>query len=276
MTSIAVIGGGKIGEALIAGLVAGEVSPTDITVSNRRPERGAELRERYGVSETLSNVEAVTAADVVFLTVKPALVPSIAADIAEALEDHDEPPIVVSMAAGVTIDCLEDCFSAGTPVIRVMPNTPMLVRHAVCALAPSRFCTQEQLDVVTDLLERVGTVVRVEESHMDAVVALSGSSPAYFFLIAEALIDAGVYLGLPRTIAEELVAGSMGGSAALLQESEKSACELRVQVSSPGGTTVAAVRELEESGVRGALYRAAKACADRNHELGVQGASHKL
>lgn len=130
--------------------------------------------------------------------------------------------------------------------------------------------------MVTDLLERVGTVVRVEESHMDAVVALSGSSPAYFFLIAEALIDAGVYLGLPRSIAEELVAGSMGGSAALLQESEKSACELRVQVSSPGGTTVAAVRELEESGVRGALYRAAKACADRNHELGVQGASHKL
>ena len=163
---------------------------------------------------------------------------------------------------------MEDAVIAGTPVVRVMPNTPMLVGRGMNAIAVGRFVTPEQLADVTELLSSVGEVLPVAESDMDAVTALAGSSPAYFFLVAEALIDAGVSLGLTRPVAEKLVTTSAAGAGAMLSESGQDPATLRANVSSPAGTTVAALRELEVSGLRAAFFRATEACAKRSAELG--------
>lgn len=268
MTKTVVIGGGKIGEALISGLINAGADPQSIAVTNRRSERGEELRERYGVRTLGDNRQAVEDAEVVFLCVKPNMITGVIREISEAIEENDAPTVLVSMAAGVSISSMEDAVIAGTPVVRVMPNTPMLVGRGMMALTAGRFVTEEQLALVTQLLSSVGEVLTVEESDMDAVTALAGSSPAYFFLVAEALIDAGVSLGLTRDVAEKLVGTTAAGAGVMLAESGQDPTTLRVNVSSPAGTTVAALRELEESGLRGAFFRAAEACARRSAELG--------
>lgn len=267
MSSIAVIGGGKIGEALVSGLVSSGVNPKDINVTNRNAERGQYLKETYGVVPFTENPSAVDEVSVVFLCVKPKDVANVVEEISDVV-DNNTATTVVSMAAGVSNAVIEEALAAGAPVVRVMPNTPMLVGKGVSAVAPGRFVGEEQLQEVVGLLESVGTVRVVAESDMDAVTALSGSSPAYVFLVAEALIDAGVSLGLTREVAKDLAVGAMYGSAAMMQETGTEPTELRANVSSPAGTTIAAIRELEESGLRGAFYRATQACADRSAELG--------
>lgn len=269
MTKIAVIGGGKIGEALISGLVAGGHSPKDIHVANRRPERGKELVEAYGITDYTDAAQCVEDTDVVFLCVKPKDTLPMLATLAETLDNNSQDTTVVSMAAGITLKSLEEVVSAGTPIVRVMPNTPMLVRRGTSAVSVGRFIGPEQLDDVKNLLGAVGEVFVVEESHMDAVVAMSGSSPAYFFLFVEAMIDAGINLGLPREMAKELAISSAMGSAALMHETGEEPAMLRANVSSPGGTTIRAIREMEESGIRGMMYRATEKCAKRSHELGA-------
>ncbi|MGD7003102.1 pyrroline-5-carboxylate reductase [Corynebacterium halotolerans] len=269
MTSIAVIGGGKIGEALISGLVASGVNAGDIRVTNRREERGNELREKYGVVTLSDNSQAVDGADVVFLCVKPKGILAVLGEISDSLAENDGDTTVVSMAAGISLGAMEEAVSAGTPVIRVMPNTPMLVRQGMCAIAGGRFTTDEQVETTRQLLTAVGDVRVVAESDMDAVTAMSGSSPAYIYLVAESLIDAGVNLGLTRDAAQELAISAIHGAGAMLKESGDDPTALRVNVSSPAGTTVAALRELEESGIRGAFFRAAEACAARSAELGA-------
>lgn len=268
MTKIVVIGGGKIGEALISGLVTSGLDPQSITVTGRRPERGAELRERYGVRDSTDNRQATEDADVVFLCVKPKMIVEVLGEISDAVEGNDVTTVLVSMAAGMPLATMEDAVVAGTPVVRVMPNTPMLVGRGMNAVATGRFVTGEQLEQVTGLLSAVGEVLPVAEADMDAVTALAGSSPAYFFLVAEALIDAGVSLGLTRAVAEKLVVTSAAGAGIMLSESGQDPASLRANVSSPAGTTVAALRELEESGLRGAFFRATEACARRSAELG--------
>lgn len=269
MRKIAVIGGGQIGEALVAGLVAAEHDPKHITVTNRSPERAEELAERHGVYTTDDNNEAATNADVVFLCVKPAGIVGIIHEISETVAENDVSTALVSMAAGVTIGAMEEAISsAGTPIVRVMPNTPMLVGKGVCAVAPGKFVADEQLDYIVELLEATGHVVVVPESQMDAVTAVSGSGPAYVFLVAEAMIDAGVSLGLSRAAAQELVNATIAGAGAMLEAEGADPVSLRAGVSSPAGTTVAAVRELEESGLRGAFYRALEKNAQRANELG--------
>lgn len=274
MTSIAVIGGGNIGEALISGFIASGMAPTDIKVTNRREERGRELEERYGVQALQDNIQAVDNADVVFLCVKPKGILDMLTEISPALDDNDNDTIVVSMAAGLSLPAMEDAVSAGTPVVRVMPNTPMLVRQGMCAIAAGRFTNEDQMTVVADLLRTVGDVRVVAESDMDAVTAMSGSSPAYIYLVAESLIDAGVNLGLTRDAAQELAVSAIHGAATMLKESGDDPTTLRAKVSSPAGTTVAALRELEESGIRGAFFRAAEACAVRSAELGAPAADN--
>lgn len=269
MTSIAVIGGGKIGEALISGLVASGVNAEDITVSNRRDERSRELNEKYGVVTTSDNAAAAAGADVAFVCVKPKGFIAMLAEIADSLGDNTT---VVSMAAGISLAAMEDAVPAETPVIRVMPNTPMLVRQGMCALAAGSHVTDEQVETTSELLRAVGAVRVVAESDMDAVTALSGSAPAYFYLATEALIDAGVNQGLTRDAAQEFAISSINGAAAMLKESGDDPAALRANVSSPAGTTVAALRELEESGLRGAFFRAAEACAVRSAELGASAA----
>ncbi|AZA14487.1 pyrroline-5-carboxylate reductase [Corynebacterium choanae] len=267
--TVAIIGGGKIGEALLAGLIAGDTDPATIRVTNRREDRNETLSDTYGVTALTDNKQAVTDADVVFLCVKPYATAEVLAEIAETLDDNDQDTVVVSMAAGIPLATLEDVVSAGTAIVRVMPNTPMLVQRGMSAVAPGRFVTEEQLDTITTMLETVGQVAVVEESEMDVVTALSGSSPAYFFLFAESLIEAGVSHGLTRELARELVVTTLEGAGTMLRESEEEPASLRADVSSPGGTTVAAVRALEEHGIRAACYRAVDACAQRSKELGA-------
>lgn len=269
MTSIAVIGGGNIGEALISGFIASGMQPGNIKVTNRREERGQELEERYGVTSLQDNAQAVEGADVVFLCVKPKGILEMLKEISGSLADNDQDTVVVSMAAGISLPAMEEAATAGTPVVRVMPNTPMLVRQGMCAIAGGRFTDPTQMDTVAELLRSVGDVRVVAESDMDAVTAMSGSSPAYIYLVAESLIDAGVNLGLTRDAAQELAVSAIHGAATMLKESGDDPTTLRAKVSSPAGTTVAALRELEESGIRGAFFRAAEACAVRSEELGA-------
>lgn len=261
------IGGGQIGEALIVGLINGGISPKDIHVTNREPERNQYLREKYGVITFEDNPVAVDGVDVVFLCVKPKVIGPVVEKIADTIDNNDA-TTVVSMAAGITIAAIEEGLAAGAPVIRVMPNTPMLVGAGMCAIAPGRFVEEEQLTKVKDLLSTVGAVRVVDERDMDAVTAMSGSAPAYLFLLVEAMIDAGVNLGLTRDASRELSTTAFYGATKMLLETGKEPSELRANVSSPGGSTIAAIREFEEAGLRSAVYHAAEACARRSKELG--------
>lgn len=262
---IAVIGGGQIGEALISGLVASGYAPGAIVATNRRTERGQQLHERYGIETTTDNHAAVAGARYVFLCVKPYAIIEVLEDLADSLTTST---VVVSMAAGMTLAKMEAAVPAGVPVVRVMPNTPMLVRKGMNACAPGTHATEEHMAGVTELLSSVGEVEVLEEKHLNAASALAGSAPAYFFLVTEALIDAGVALGLTRDVATKLATTTAAGAGAMLVESGKDPVTLRANVSSPGGTTVASIRELEESGIRGAFYRATEANKRRGEELG--------
>lgn len=265
---VAILGAGSIGESLLAGLVASGFDPKHITATNRTESRRDELAERYGVNVSDDNNAAVADSDVVFLCVKPNQVLEVLDEVSTDVADADTQPVLVSMAAGICLHTMEEAVSsAGAPIVRVMPNTPMLVGKGVLAAAFGRFVDDDQRAVIAELLGAAGKFVEVEEKQMDAVTAVSGSGPAYFFLLAEALVDAGVSLGLPRDLATELASATAAGAGAMLEETPDPA-GLRAGVSSPAGTTVAAIRELEESGLRGALYRAAEACATRSAEMG--------
>lgn len=267
MSSIAVIGGGKIGEALIAGLVASGVNPKDIHVTNRTEARRQYLKETYAIVPFEDNAQAVDEVEVVFLCVKPKDLIGVVEEIAEAI-DNNTATTVVSMAAGISNAAIEEALAAGASVIRAMPNTPMLVGEGMSALAPGRFVDEEQLKRIIDLLSAVGKVRVVEESQMDAVAAISGSSPAYVFLVAEALIDAGVNLGLSHELSSDLAIQALYGAASMLAKTEETPTQLRANVQSPAGTTIAAIRALESGGLRAAFYDATQACAQRSAELG--------
>ncbi|GAB3944672.1 pyrroline-5-carboxylate reductase [Corynebacterium tapiri] len=269
MSDIAIIGAGNIGEALIAGLVKAGRDPQSIIATNRTPERSEFLEREYGVRTTSDNVQAVDKAEFVFICVKPQYVVEMLGELSDAIDNNDS-TTVVSLAAGISVAAMEDALAAGTPVVRAMPNTPMLVGKGMNSCSPGRFVSTEQLGAVRELLGTVGDTVVVSESDMDAVCALSGSAPAYYFLVTEALIDAGVQMGLPRDLATTLARNSAAGAGALIESSEDDPVQLRANISSPAGTTVAALRELEESGIRGAFYRAVEACALRSKELGAQ------
>lgn len=267
MSTIAIVGAGNIGESLISGLVAAGHDPQSIIASNRTPARSEYLEAEYGIRTTSDNHTAVDGADYVFLCVKPPQIVSVLSEVSETLDNNDG-TVVASMAAGITVSAMEEAATAGTPIVRVMPNTPMLVGKGLCACSPGRFVSEDQMEGVSELLSAVGEVAVVKEDQMDAVVALSGSAPAYYFLVTEALIDAGVSLGLPRALATTLAKSSAAGAGALLETKDDEPSTLRANVSSPAGTTVAALRELEESGIRGAFFRAADAAARRSAELG--------
>jgi pyrroline-5-carboxylate reductase len=228
--------------------------------------------------------DAAENATYVILAVKPADVVGVVSEIADAVaraEDDSAEQVVVSVAAGVGTAYFESKLPAGSPVIRVMPNAPMVVGGGVSALARGRYATDEQLKDVAAIFDAVGGVVVVPESQMDAVTAVSGSGPAYFFLMAEALVDAAVDAGLPRQVATDLVAQTMAGSAAMLLERldtqpseggaamDTSPAQLRATVTSPGGTTAAGLRELERGGLRAAVGNAVSAAKTRSEQLRI-------
>ncbi|MGK2902731.1 MAG: pyrroline-5-carboxylate reductase [Mycobacterium sp.] len=280
MARIAIIGGGSIGEALLSGLLRAGRQVKDLVVAEQHPDRAKQLADTYAVRVT-SVPEAVDSAAFIVIAVKPADTESVTAEIAEAVakaEGSGEEQVFVSVAAGVSTAFYEAKLPAGAPVVRVMPNAPMVVGGGVSALAPGRFATAEQLKEVSAIFDTVGDVLTVAESQMHAVTAVSGSGPAYFFLLVEALVDAGVEAGLSREVATELVVHTMAGSAAMLLDRrdstpagsiDTSAAALRAVVTSPGGTTAAGLRELERGGLRSAVADAVSAANRRSEQLGI-------
>ncbi len=263
-SGLAVIGGGKIGEALVSGLVRRPGATDGIVVVERSPERAAQLVQRHGV-RALDLAGAAAGCRVLLVAVKPQDVDALLA----VLAPHVDPGhLVVSVAAGVPTARIEAALPAGTAVVRVMPNTPALVDEGMSVLSAGAHATPADLDETEALLSAVGRVRRVPESQQDAVTALSGSGPAYFFFLVEAMIDAGILLGLPRTLAADLIVQTALGAATMLRDSGEHPVQLREAVTSPGGTTIAAIRELERHGVRSALIAAIEAAHDRSVELG--------
>lgn len=263
MTTIAVLGAGKIGESLLSGLLHAGHAPDDLLFTERHPERAAELTGRYGIKHV--DPAAALAADVLVVAVKPQDIDPLLAEMAPAVTSEQ---LVVSLCAGLPTALFERRLPAGTPVVRVMPNTPMLVGQAMSAVSGGAHATDQHLDLVEELLGSVGEVVRIPEDKQDAVTALSGSGPAYFYYVVESMIDAGVLLGVPRDKAADLVVQAAVGAGAMLREGDGHPALLREAVSSPAGTTVAGVRELERHGVRAALVDAVEAARDRSAELG--------
>jgi pyrroline-5-carboxylate reductase len=260
---LALLGAGVMGETVLSGLVRAGWDPGDLVATDRRPERVVELEAAYGITMT-DNVGAVAGASTVVLVVKPQDMRGLLAEIAPAL--HAD-ALVVSLAAGVDTATLEAGLPAGQPVVRVMANTPAQVDEGMAAIAPGSSATTEHLDRVRDILSATGRVAVVPEHYLDAVTAISGSGPAYLFFVVEAMIEAGVHLGLPRDISTELVVQTMLGSAKLLRESGEHPTVLRERVTSPGGTTAAALRELEDHKVRAAFLSAMEAARDRSRAL---------
>ena len=262
-SGLAIIGGGKIGEALLSGLVR-RSGADGIVVCERHPERAEELTARYGVP-VLGLAEAAARARVLLLAVKPQDIGTLLGLLAGSV---DTGHLVVSVAAGVPTGTIEAALPAGVPVVRVMPNTPALVDEGMSVLSAGAHADEGHLDEAETLLAAVGRVRRVPETQQDAVTALSGSGPAYFFYLVEAMVDAGILLGLPRDLAVDLIVQTALGSAVMLRDSGEHPVQLREAVTSPGGTTIAAIRELERHSVRAALIAAIEAAHDRSVELG--------
>lgn len=266
--TVAILGAGALGEILAGGLLRAGWSPGDLSLAARREERCTELTERLGVACHLDSVAAVAGKRVVVVVVKPKDVPTLLEQIAGSLEPEQ---IVLSLAAGVPAAVFERALGE-VAVVRAMPNTPALVDEAVTAYAPGKYVSEEALKEVASVMEAVGKTVVLEEQLMDAVTAVSGTGPAYVYLLAEALTDAAIREGLPRHAAQLLVDQTLKGTGALLAETALSPIKLRAQVTSPGGTTAAAVHVLEESGFRAAIEDAVRAAAERSREMGAAAA----
>src|SRR5436190_10877641 len=259
---VAILGCGKIGESLLAGLLSSGTS--DLVVTSRRSERVAELAERHGVEATLSNADAVSGADIVVLAVKPQDFEGLLEEIRGAITKEQT---VLSVAAAIPTAFIERRLGPEVPVVRAMPNAPATVHEGIAGLCSGAHAAEEDVARAQDVLEHLGPVVRVAETYMDAVTAVSGSGPAYFALLAEAMIEAGILLGLAREISTQLVVQTMLGTAVLLRDEQMHPVELREAVTSPGGTTIRAIHELEQAGVRAAFLNAIQAAMERSREL---------
>ncbi|QGQ18580.1 pyrroline-5-carboxylate reductase [Cellulomonas sp. JZ18] len=263
--TVAVLGGGVMGGTLVAGLRSAGWPGGRVVVADRDASAVARIADEHGATGAGSNAEAAAGADVVLLAVKPGVVPAVLAEVAPVLRPG---AVVVSVAAGVPLRTYEDALPAGTPVVRVMPNTPALIGAGASAIAPGAAATDEHLALVERVLAATGVVVRVAEKDMDAVTALSGSGPAYVFYVIDALAEAGVLLGLTRDLATRLAVATVEGSAALVRSTGDHPAVLRERVSSPGGTTVAGVAALDAHAVRAGVVAAVRAAAERSRELG--------
>ena len=260
---IGLIGAGVMGEALITALISAGVRPDAIMISEKREERAQELIDTYGVrvGELASNVAV---SDVILLVVKPQDMSSLLAEIKELLRPET---LVISFVAGKRIQFISTLLNPDIPIIRVMPNTPTLVGEGMAAISVGPHVSLEQSQFVRDFLSATGRVVEVDESLQDAVTAVSGSGPAYFFYFVESMIRAGVELGLPEVVANELTIQTIVGAAKLLSTSEKSPSTLRENVTSPNGTTAAALASFSQSDLPAIVKRAMTAARDRSQEL---------
>jgi len=266
---IAIVGGGRIGEALLAGLLSsGWRSRDELVVTVRSETRAAELRERHSVEATTANPDAVRDAELVVVAVKPQDIDALLAEIGPLLKPGQT---VLSVAAAIPTARIEARIAEGVPVVRAMPNSPSTVHEGMAGISAGAHAGEEQLALAEEALGHLGRVVRVPEEAMDAVTAVSGSGPAYFALLAEAMIEAGILLSLSREVSTTLVVQTMLGTAKQLRDEGMHPVELRESVTSPGGTTIAAIRELEQAGVRAAFLNAIQAAMTRARELAEGG-----
>jgi pyrroline-5-carboxylate reductase len=271
---VAFLGTGRMGEALVSGLIrSGGRTPDEIMVSARREERVRELADRYEVTSTLDNSEAVGWAPTLVLMVKPQDMEA----LLDQLRDTVTPGhLIITFAAGIRCSLIERWLMPGVPVVRVMSNVPVLVDEAMSVISPGTIAEDKHLALAEELLGYVGRVIRLSEEHLDAVTATSGSGPAYFALLAEAMIDACILLGLSRDVATDLIVQTMLGSAKMLRDTGKHPVEIREMVTSPGGTTIAAIRHLEQAGVRAAFLNAIDAARQRSAELAKGSEAEEL
>jgi pyrroline-5-carboxylate reductase len=266
---LAVLGAGKAGEALIAGVLSsGWRKPEEIVATARHEEHLAELAERHGIATTSDNVEAAAGAGIVVIAVKPQDIEELLAEVGGSLTGGQT---VISIAAAIPTSLIESHVGDGVPVVRAMPNTPMTVHEGMAGISAGAHADEEHLAAAEEVLGSIGRSVRVDESYMDAITAVSGSGPAYFALLAESMIEAGILLGLSREVSTDLVVQTMLGTAKLLRDEKMHPVELRETVTSPGGTTIAAIRELEQAGVRAAFLNAIQAAMKRSKELAEGG-----
>lgn len=260
---IAILGTGKMGEALLSGLLRAGFQPDELVATVRRPERAQQLRETYGV-RTMPNAEAAKVAETLILAVKPQDMASLLAEIAPYVPADR---LVITAAAGITTAFVEQRLGDEVPVVRVMSNTPIRFDEAMSVISAGAHAGEEHLRHTEDLLRPVGKVLRIPEAQQDAATALSGSGPAYFFYLVEAMVDAGILLGMPRAAALDMVTQSIVGAAVMLRDSGEHPVILREAVTSPGGTTIAAIAELERHSVRAAFLAAIEAARDRGRAL---------
>jgi pyrroline-5-carboxylate reductase len=264
--TVAVIGAGKIGEVLLSGLLRAGWPVDRLLATARRAERAREISDRYGV-RVVPNEAAVVEADVLVLAVKPQDAGALMAEIGAKVPGDK---LVVSLCAGLPTSFFARFLPDGTPVVRVMTNTPALVDEAITAISAGAHASAGHLALAEEMFSPLGRTIRVPESQQDAVTALSGSGPAYFFYLVEAMTDAGILLGLPRQVAHDLIVQTAIGSAIMLRDSGEHPVKLREAVTSPAGTTISAIRELENHRVRAALLAALEAARDRARELAAQ------
>jgi pyrroline-5-carboxylate reductase len=263
--NVGILGVGRLGEALLSGLLrSGALRPQQIRGSVRRQVRADEVCAQHGIEVTTDSAAVADWADIVVIAVKPQTLDGLLDQITGHI--HAGEP-VISIVAGVKTARFEQALGE-VPVVRVMSNVPVLVDEAMSVVSAGAHAGEEHLALAENVLRRVGKVIRLGEGDLDAVTALSGSGPAYFFLLAEAMIDAGILLGLPRDVSTELIIQTMMGSAMMLRDTGRHPVELRESVTSPGGTTIAAIRVLEEQRVRAAFLNAIEAAKLRSEELG--------
>jgi pyrroline-5-carboxylate reductase len=266
MHTVAVFGAGMIGETILAGLLRAGWPADKLVATERREDRAAELASRYGI-RIVENDVAVAEADVLTIAVKPQDAGTLMTELGPLVPAHK---LVISICAGLPISFFAKWLPENTPVVRVMTNTPALVEQAMTAISAGPHATDDHLALAEEMFAPLGRTVRLPESQQDAVTALSGSGPAYFYFLVEAMTDAGILLGLPRQVAHDLIVQTAIGSAIMLRDSGEHPVRLREAVTSPAGTTISAIRELENHGVRAALLAALEAARDRARELAAQ------
>jgi pyrroline-5-carboxylate reductase len=263
---IAILGTGKMGEALLSGLLRAGRPPSAVLAAVRRDDRAAELRDRYGV-QVADAATAAKMAGTLVLAVKPQDMSRLLDEIAPVVPAGT---LVISVAAGITTAFIARRLPGQVPVVRVMSNTPVLVDEAMSVISAGAYASEEHLRRAEELLRPVGKVLRIPESQQDAATALSGSGPAYVYYLVEAMVDAGILLGMGRAAALEMVNQAVFGAATMLRDTGEHPVILREAVTSPGGTTISAIRELERHGVRAAFLAAIEAARDRGRELGAE------
>ena len=262
---LAVVGSGNMAEALVRGILRAGLQPPDaVAASDVVPDRLRFFREQFGVATETDNAAMVAKADLVLLAVKPQMMGQVLQGLAQAVEKQ----LVISIAAGIPTYYIETRFPRPVRVVRVMPNTPALVLEGASALCAGAHATADDLALARTIFEAVGRAVVLDETAMDAVTGLSGSGPAYIFVVIEALADAGVRVGLSRDVAQLLAAQTVLGSARMVLETGKHPAVLKDMVASPGGTTIAGLHALEAGALRATLLDAVEAAAERSRELG--------